>query len=138
MSLALSLVLGTAVGLARSFVPRGAAWPFAAYTEFFRNIPPIVQFFFWYFAAALDVFPAAVISLSVFTSAYIAEIVRSGIRAIPRTQVEAARASGEPDTVFTSFMLSPETRPTRINVAATTAACRIIAFPPRQTRNLVP
>src|ERR1051326_1911869 len=65
-----------------------------SYVEFFRNIPPIVQFFFWYFAAGLEVFPAALIGLSVFTAAYIAEIVRSGIGAIPRTQIEAARSSG--------------------------------------------
>jgi polar amino acid transport system permease protein len=92
--LVISLILGTAVGVARSFLGTPFSWAFAAYTEFFRNIPPIVQFFFWYFGANLEVFPAAVVGLSVFTSAYIGEIVRSGIRAIPRTQIEAARSSG--------------------------------------------
>ena len=93
-SLALSMALGTMVGVGRSFLPAPLRWGCAWYTEFFRNIPPIVQFFFWYFAANLDVFPAAVVGLSVFTSAYIAEIIRSGIGAIPHTQLEAARSSG--------------------------------------------
>jgi polar amino acid transport system permease protein len=94
ISLVLSLVLGTALGLGRTYAPRPLAALFAAYTEFFRNVPPIVQFFFWYFAVNLDVLPAAAIGLSVFTSAYVGEIVRSGIQAIPRTQFEAARSSG--------------------------------------------
>jgi polar amino acid transport system permease protein len=94
VALVLSLSLGTAVGVGRSFLPTSLRWILACYTEFFRNIPPIVQFFFWYFAAALDVFPAATVGLSLFTSAYIAEIVRSGIGSIQRTQLEAARSSG--------------------------------------------
>ena len=89
-----SAVLGTLVGIARTFSPKSISWIFAVYTEFFRNVPPIVQFFFWFFAAGLDPFPAALIGLSVFTSAYVAEIIRSGINAIPHTQVEAARSSG--------------------------------------------
>jgi His/Glu/Gln/Arg/opine family amino acid ABC transporter permease subunit len=94
VSIVLSLVLGTCVGVARSFLSAALSWMPATYTEFFRNIPPIVQFFFRYFAVGLDVFPAAVVGLSVFTSTYIAEIVRAGIRAIPRTQLEAARSAG--------------------------------------------
>ncbi len=94
VSLVLSMVLGIAIGVSRSFFPAWLRWLPACYTEFFRNVPPIVQLFFWYFAANLNVFPAAAVGLSVFTSAYIAEIVRSGIGAIPRTQFEAARSSG--------------------------------------------
>lgn len=108
VSVILSLALGAMVGVARTFLPPAAAWIFAAYTEFFRNIPPIVQFFFWYFAAGLGMFPAAVIGLSVFTSAYIAEIIRSGIQAIPRTQVEAARSSGMSTLQVISHVLLPQ------------------------------
>lgn len=94
VSLVVSMVLGTVVGVGRSFLRPALRWLCTCYVEFFRNVPPIVQFFFWYFAANLDVFPAAVIGLSAFTGAYIAEIVRSGIGALPRTQMEAARSSG--------------------------------------------
>jgi len=56
LSILLSLVLGILLGFARSFLPPSLSWIATCYVEFFRNIPPIVQFFFWYFAAALDVF----------------------------------------------------------------------------------
>jgi polar amino acid transport system permease protein len=108
IALVVSLVLGALVGVARTFLPPVLSWVFACYTEFFRNIPPIVQFFFWYFAANLEVLPAAVIGLSVFTSAYIAEIIRSGIQAIPRTQVEAARSSGMTTMQLIFHILLPQ------------------------------
>jgi polar amino acid transport system permease protein len=93
----ISLLLGLIIAAGRSFL-RGS-WSVlsgvcVAYVEFFRNIPPIVQFFFWSFAVGLDVFPAALVALSVSSSAYIAEIIRSGIASIPKTQGEAARSSG--------------------------------------------
>lgn len=92
-----SFLLGLIVAAGRSFL-RGPWSPvstiFVAYVEFFRNIPPIVQFFFWSFAVGLDVFLAAFIALSVSSSAYIAEIIRAGIASIPKTQTEAARSSG--------------------------------------------
>ena len=108
MSLALSLSIGIVVGVGRSFLPKALRWLCAGYTEFFRNIPPLVQFFFWYFAANLDVFPAAVVGLSVFTAAYIAEIVRSGIGAIPRTQLEAARSSGMSALQMIEYIVLPQ------------------------------
>lgn len=108
VSLALSVALGLVVGVGRTYLPRPVTLLFAAYTEFFRNIPPIVQFFFWYFAVNLDVLPAAAIGLSVFTSAYIGEIVRSGIAAIPRTQIEAARSSGMTMPQLVTWIILPQ------------------------------
>jgi polar amino acid transport system permease protein len=78
------------------------------YLEFIRNTPLLVQFFFWYFgsyqilpAAVNDwlnardfEFAAAVLALTIYTSAFIAEDIRSGIRSIPKEQMEAARSSG--------------------------------------------
>lgn len=78
------------------------------YLEFFRNTPLIVQLFFWYFGSYQVLptvindwlntlnfeFAAAVIALTFYTSAFIAEDIRSGISAIPKEQMEAARSSG--------------------------------------------
>lgn len=108
IALVLSLVGGAFVGVARTFLPRSVAWLFAAYTELFRNVPPIVQFFFWYFAGALDSFSAAIVGLSMFTSAYIAEIIRSGINSIPHTQIEAARSSGLTTLQVIFFIVLPQ------------------------------
>lgn len=94
VSMVLSLVLGGVIGIARLAEAVSIRWLCGAYIEFFRNIPLIVQLFFWYFAVGLEAFPAAVIGLTVYTSAYIAEVIRSGLQSIPRTQIEAARSFG--------------------------------------------
>lgn len=94
VSIAASLMLGSLIGVGRRSEILPLRMVCAAYTEFFRNIPLIVQLFFWYFAVALDSFAATVTGLSVYTSAYIAEVIRSGIRSIPATQTEAARSFG--------------------------------------------
>lgn len=94
LSLVLSLVLGGVIGIGRRAEAASLRWLCGAYIEFFRNIPLIVQLFFWYFAVGLESFPAAVIGLTVYTSAYIAEVMRSGLQSIPRTQIEAARSFG--------------------------------------------
>ena len=94
LGMVLSLVLGGMIGLGRRAEATPLRWLCGAYIEFFRNIPLIVQLFFWYFAVGLEAFPAAVIGLTVYTSAYIAEVIRSGLQSIPRTQIEAARSFG--------------------------------------------
>jgi len=108
ISWVLSMILGVGVGLLRE-MPVAICRTFAsAYVEVFRNIPVLVQLFFIYF-----VFPrilpdavkqvlfnfgwevvAAIITLSLYSSAKIAEYVRAGFNTIgPRLQ-QAAAASG--------------------------------------------
>ena len=80
------------------------------YIQLFRNTPPLVQLYFFYFAIGtllpkvtndyggqepmLGGFAWAVISLSFFAGAYNVEIFRSGIEAVPNSTVEAAEALG--------------------------------------------
>jgi polar amino acid transport system permease protein len=81
----------------------------AAYIEFFRNTPPLVQLYFFYFAlgsylrltndAGLAVplvssFTWAAICLSLYAGAFNVEIFRAGIEAVPKETVEAAEALG--------------------------------------------
>lgn len=108
VSIVLSLILGTIVAVMRLTRVKLLEWTALAYTEFFRNTPLLVQIFFWYFGShsvlpeAVNTwlyerdfeFAAGVISLTVYTSAFIAEEIRSGIFAIPKTQLEASRACG--------------------------------------------
>ncbi len=81
-----------------------------AYIQFFRNTPPLVQLFFFYFAvgAVLPRFMNesgqlepyignlgwAIVSFSFFAGAFNVEIFRSGIQAVPRATVEAAESLG--------------------------------------------
>jgi len=89
----------------------------AAYVEFFRNVPLLVWMFLWYFGvppllpqAVQDwlfehaaEFWAGVLALGVYHGARFAEVIRAGIRSIPKTQFEAAVSTGL--TVAQSYRL---------------------------------
>jgi polar amino acid transport system permease protein len=104
----LSLPLATAIALCRLSAVTALRWMGAAFVELIRNIPLLVHLLIWYFAvpellpeAARDWLNAhgaeavsAVMALTLYTSSYMAEDIRSGIRAVPVTQLEAVRALG--------------------------------------------
>ena len=107
----IALVVGTLVGVARTLP--GGIWPRLGrvYVETFRNIPLLVQMFFWYFVlpellpqriglaikqmdSPWGSFVPALICLGLFTAARIAEQVRAGVQALPAGQRAAASALG--------------------------------------------
>ncbi len=99
---AISLVVSLAIGLITAAF-RLSASPVASllarlYIEAIRNTPLLIQLFFIYFVLGpllgLDRLPAAILSLSLFEGAYIAEILRSGILSVAREQHEAAYSLG--------------------------------------------
>jgi putative glutamine transport system permease protein len=97
LSLAASIVLGGLIGLMRVTPWRVLRAIASAYVEFFRNIPPLIHLFYVFFALpqvglVLPPFLAGVLGLSVYHSAFIAEILRAGINAVGRPQLETARA----------------------------------------------
>ncbi len=96
---AVSAVLGVLLGIACAWArTEGAAplrWLVSAYVELIRNTPFIVQLFFIFFglpALGLRLSPewSSVIAMVVNLGAYAAEIVRAGVQATPRGQLEAA------------------------------------------------
>src|SRR5258708_724696 len=98
-----SIALGFAVG-ATCAVLRVYGHPLvrrmvAIYVEIIRNTPLLVQIFFIYFGVAslglrLSAEFSAVLALVINGGAYTTEIMRAGIEAIPRTQLEAAECLG--------------------------------------------
>jgi glutamate transport system permease protein len=95
-----SLVLGVVLAMLRvSPVPifRAAG---TLYVTVVRNTPLTLVFLFFVFAypylkiLKLSYFSAAVVALTVYTAAFICEVVRSGINTVPLGQAEAARALG--------------------------------------------
>jgi polar amino acid transport system permease protein len=104
----LALILAVCLTLIRMTGVRPLVWLVAAYVEVGRNIPLLVQLFFWYFAVSALLpdpvdrminrlngeFIYAGLAFAFCMAAYISEILRSGIRAIPQTQMEAGRALG--------------------------------------------
>ena len=96
---AVSAVLGVALAVggawARAQGPLWLKWVVGVYVELIRNTPFIVQLFFVFFglpAAGIKLSPevASIIAMVVNLSAYATEIIRAGIEATPRGQVEAA------------------------------------------------
>ena len=109
----LATIIGTLIAMGRVTSSAHLAplrWALTAYVEFFRNVPLLVQIVFWGFgmfsldfiraiAAPLNpVYPnqflAGLCGLVVYSSTYIAEVLRSGFQSVPKGQMEAARASG--------------------------------------------
>ena len=153
IGIVLATGLGTAIGLFRlsgNFLLRTLS---TAYVEFVRNVPLLVQLFFWYaliteglpsprdalsplpgvfltnrglffpdfsgvpelqgfnFAgggALSPEFAALWIGLSVYTAAFIAEIVRAGVMAVVRGQWEAARAVGLSERHVLRYVIAPQ------------------------------
>ena len=99
LSYLVAFVLGTIVaGLRVSPVPP-LRWLAGLWTEALRNIPLTVLFFVFFFGftkigISYVPFTSAVIVLGCYTSAFVAETVRSGINSVAAGQAEAARALG--------------------------------------------
>jgi polar amino acid transport system permease protein len=98
ISLFFAIVLGLIFGLMRvskNITSRNLA---LTYVEIIRGTPLLVQIFIVYFFIGtvlnLDKFTAGVVALSIFTGAYVVEIIRAGIQSIPTGQMEAARSLG--------------------------------------------
>jgi glutamate/aspartate transport system permease protein len=106
----IAFALGSIIGVVRTTDRRWLTALGNAYVEVFRNIPLLVQFFVWYFVVPGLFLPVkvwittldptehqlvtAIVCLGFFTSARIAEQVRSGIQSLPRGQRHAGYALG--------------------------------------------
>jgi len=107
-SLLLALPIAVAVALLRLSPVAWLQRLGFAYVELIRNIPLLAHMLFWYFGAP-ELLPtafkewlyarnieavSAIIALALYSAAYMAEDIRSGIRSIPVVQFEAGRALG--------------------------------------------
>ena len=95
----LSLLLGLAVALVTSYRVRPFDRLARAYIELSRNTPLLIQLFFLYYGLPKigihwDGFSCGVIALTFLGGSYMAEALRAGLQAVPRGQVESARAIG--------------------------------------------
>jgi polar amino acid transport system permease protein len=90
-------LLGTMIAWGLSQGPRSLRIGLSCYVELFRNTPFIVQIFFIYFGLAsvglkMGALTAGMVSIILNLGAYACEIVRAGIEATPRGQIEAAES----------------------------------------------
>lgn len=116
VSLALSVIVGLLLAVMRMSKPP-FTWFASAYVNIFRGVPVIVTAVWVYFAFSeatsinFSVFVAGVISLTLLYSAFISEIYRSALEAVPRGQREAGLALGMGKLrVFSSVVLPQATK----------------------------
>src|SRR6185437_4484577 len=103
-ALCIGLVVGTARWLGKWYI-EPVCW---VYIESARNTPPLVQILFWYFSVSYLLpqsifmymrntgyeFTAAVVALSIYHGAFVAETIRAGLNSVSQGQIQAARALG--------------------------------------------
>ena len=100
LSVALGVVIGLFVGIARISRIKLLRVLAAIYVDFFRGTPLLMQIFLVYFALPVitgqrvDPFVAAIGSCGINSGAYVAEIFRAGIQSIDKGQMEAGRSLG--------------------------------------------
>ncbi|BBH50302.1 amino acid ABC transporter permease [Parolsenella catena] len=121
--LALSLVLGTILGVfstTRSRVLRGIS---RVYVEFFQNTPLPVQVFFMYMAGPkllqailgtadpvrTSAFALGTLGVGLYHAAYVSEVIRTGIESVPRGQFEAALSQGFSRLQSYVYIVLPQT-----------------------------
>jgi polar amino acid transport system permease protein len=125
-ALAIGLVLGLPVMLAA----RSARRPVAAVTrlaiDVVRGVPPIAWIFILYYGLAqdavrLDPVAAAILGLGLISSAYMAEVYRSGVLSVAAGQWDAARALGLSEPRLFIEIIAPQALRTAVPPAATFA-----------------
>jgi polar amino acid transport system permease protein len=147
-----SLIIGLSgawLQMSRFRFVRGAV---TAYLQLFRNTPPLVQLYFFYFAIGpllrapdesgiarplFGSFTWAALSLSLFAGAFNVEIFRAGIEAVPRTALQAAESLGFTKAgIFRSVTLPlairiglPALANNLVNLVKTTTLAYAIAVP---------
>lgn len=99
LGLVLAFILGIIFGLMSTSGNKILKFIARVYVEVIQNTPLLLQLCFLYYAFAfsshsLGITVSGMISLGIYHGAYIAEVIRAGIEAVPKGQFEAARAQG--------------------------------------------
>lgn len=109
-----TLILATVVGVAMGML-RVQNYPIVSsvidgWINFIRGVPVMVQIFIVYYgiATSLPQFWAAVVSLTVNSSVYIAEHTRAGMQAVNKGQMEAARCIGMSKMQANWYIIIPQ------------------------------
>ena len=96
---AAALVAGAALGAALAYGPRWVRWPIRVLADVIRGVPILVLIFFVYYVVpasglTMSGFTAAVLALSLFSTAQVIEITRGACESIHQGQIEAGKSIG--------------------------------------------
>ena len=115
-ALALAFAIGAAMGLMATSGKKPLKFIARVYVEFIQNTPLLLQLCFLYYALAfaglsLGVIRTGIIALGVYTGAYMGEVVRAAIEAVPKGQFEAAQAQGFNYLQRMGYIILPQSIP---------------------------
>ncbi|MGX7024284.1 amino acid ABC transporter permease [Vagococcus hydrophili] len=99
VSIILSFIIGSLMGIIRYLKIPVVSVVFGIIVDIIRNLPLLLIIFFTYFALPqigiqFSIFWSAVIALTIFESAMLSEIIRGGLLAVPKGQLEAGMSTG--------------------------------------------
>jgi len=100
VAIVMGIVIGAGLAIMRLSKKRWLELPALWFTEFYRNTPPLIHFFWAFYGlpvligVSLDPYAAAIIALSTQSGAFYAEVIRGGLVSVERGQWEAAGAIG--------------------------------------------
>jgi polar amino acid transport system permease protein len=143
-----SIFIGIVIGLGLALAYAGSGrrlvrWPIAAYVELIRNVPLLLLVYMVYYGIptvggfAYDATTSFVMTLSVYAGAYLVEIFRAGLDAVPKGLVDAGKAIGlTPLQLLASVKLPtmfrivlPSLSNTFVSLFKDTAVAWVIAVP---------
>ena len=115
ISVALGTVLGTVIAMAKMSKFAPLRWLVTVYIEVLRGTPILLQLYVFYFVLPnvftflkLSQFMWVSIALCVNSSAYVSEVIRSGIQAVDKGQMEAARSLGMSESQTMMKIILPQ------------------------------
>ena len=112
LALLIGIPIGILFGMGRISNNRFIRLLSSIYVEVMRGVPLLVLLIWIFFVLGqflkLGAYWGAILGLSIFTGAFIAEIVRSGIQGVPKGQMEAARSSGMSNAQAMRYIILPQ------------------------------
>jgi His/Glu/Gln/Arg/opine family amino acid ABC transporter permease subunit len=113
ISMSLAMVLALGVAVMRLSSVRGLRWAAAAYIDFMRGTPLLLQLFYIYYVLPFigirfDPIVAGIIGLSLNNTAYLSEVYRASILAVPTGQREAATVLGMSEAKIYRRIILPQ------------------------------
>lgn len=110
----IALVLGILLGLMGVSTRKLPHTINRIYVEAIQNTPLILQLCLLYYACSfsghkIGILTAGIVALGIYHGAYMAEVIRAGIEAVPRGQFEAADAQGFDYTQKMAYIILPQT-----------------------------
>nr|WP_194718503.1 amino acid ABC transporter permease [Pseudomonas typographi] len=113
LAIGLSLLVALMANVLLSFKRRALDMLVRAYVELARNTPLLIQLFFIYFAlpsvgVQVSGFTSAIVAMTFLGGAYLTEVLRAGIEAVPVQQLEAGRAIGLSGGQLLRYVILPQ------------------------------